>query len=164
MIQFISSLQTLPLRSSQLRNGAPLDQCVFSEDHAAQTFHMGCFLGEESQPIVVLTMQKEDLEGLQGHGYRLRGMATSPPYIGQGYGKLLLRSALGWINEQMLADYVWCQAREVAYGFYENLGFQSLYEPFLIPEIGIHQIMVLKHLDEYTLKQSLYSQLKATQQ
>ena len=38
---------------------------------------------------------------------------------------------------------LWCDAREVAFGFYERMGFGYLNEVYDIPEIGPHRTMAL---------------------
>jgi hypothetical protein len=39
------------------------------------------------------------------------------------------------------AKYLWCHAREIAYPFYEKMGFRYISEPFDIPIIGVHRTM-----------------------
>jgi hypothetical protein len=36
---------------------------------------------------------------------------------------------------------LWCDARKVALGFYEKIGFQRIDEWYDIPPIGLHQFM-----------------------
>ena len=38
---------------------------------------------------------------------------------------------------------LWCDAREVAFGFYERMGFVFLNDTYDIPDIGPHRTMAL---------------------
>ncbi|MFZ4784934.1 MAG: GNAT family N-acetyltransferase [Flavobacteriales bacterium] len=72
--------------------------------------------------------------------YRLRAMATDPAYRGQHAGKVLVEKAFDILREKGV-DVLWCDAREVAVGFYESLGFVKLPEKYDIPKIGPHYFM-----------------------
>jgi ribosomal protein S18 acetylase RimI-like enzyme len=52
----------------------------------------------------------------------------------------LVEQALS-IVESSGYDVLWCDAREVALGFYEQLGFERIDEWYDIPNIGKHQFM-----------------------
>lgn len=140
MIKFITAEETLPLRSSVLRNGALLSACHFQGDELETTFHMG-YQSPQGDVVCILSCQPERLEGYEGEGYRLRGMATHPSWRGNGIGSLLLRAATDYLSTDLQADYLWCNARRVAYDFYLNLGFDIISEEFEIPAIGPHRVM-----------------------
>jgi len=38
---------------------------------------------------------------------------------------------------------LWCDAREVAFGFYERLGFGFMNEMYELPDVGPHRTMAL---------------------
>lgn len=141
MIKFISADDVLPLRSLVLRSGAPLDSCRMDVDQLETTFHMGYY--EDRQLVCILTCQLEDLEEYNDIGYRLRGMATHPDFTKKGIGSQLLTAAIDHLIHELKADYLWCNARRVAYSFYLNLGFEILSEEFEIPVIGPHKVMYL---------------------
>ncbi|MGK6351377.1 GNAT family N-acetyltransferase [Parapedobacter sp. DT-150] len=140
MIRFISTEDTLPLRSRVLRDGAPPDSCYFQGDDSPDTFHMG-YVSSQQGIICVLSCQPETMDGYEGLGYRLRGMATHPDWRGKGIGSLLLDAAIDHLTTVLMADYLWCNARRAAYDFYLHLGFSFLSEEFEIPGIGPHKVM-----------------------
>ncbi|SEL87181.1 GNAT family N-acetyltransferase [Parapedobacter koreensis] len=142
MIKFIDTEDTLPLRSLVLRNGAPLANCHFQGDDSETTFHMG-YVANDQDTVCILTCQLEPLEDYQGVGYRLRGMATHPDWQGKRIGSQLLNAAINHLAVDLTADYLWCNARRVAYDFYRHLGFDMISEEFEIPGIGPHKVMYL---------------------
>jgi GNAT superfamily N-acetyltransferase len=162
MLKLIHPKETLPLRSAQLRNGAALEACVFDADNRVGTFHMGYFVEQQVEPIVILTLQREDLPNLNadGRGYRLRGMATHAAFQGKGYGRQALQNAIAWIYRHGLAQYIWCHARAIAYPFYESLGFEKWGEPFSLPKIGVHQVMWLNACNRFTMEQKAWEEME----
>lgn len=72
--------------------------------------------------------------------YRLRVMGTLPEVRGQGAGAALIASACAEARA-LGADWLWCDARQVAFGFYERMGFSFLSETYEVPEIGLHRMM-----------------------
>ncbi|RQP14290.1 MAG: N-acetyltransferase [Parapedobacter sp.] len=142
MVRFITAEETLPLRSCVLRDGAPLSACHFQGDEDESTFHLGYTAGENTI-VCILSCQRESLEDYEGVGYRLRGMATHPDWRGKGLGSNLLIVAIEHLTHALNADYLWCNARRVAYGFYLHLGFDFISEEFEIPLIGPHRVMYL---------------------
>ena len=77
-----------------------------------------------------------------GEGYQLRGMATHPRFNGKGYGKALIDFAIEYLKEYN-TDYLWCNARSSAAGFYKKIGFETESPEFDIPGIGFHYEMKL---------------------
>ncbi len=75
--------------------------------------------------------------------YRLRGMATDPNFRGQGIGKRLIEESLRILKGKGV-DLVWCNAREVAFPFYEKMNFKYHGTLFELPQIGPHKIMYLE--------------------
>lgn len=135
MIRRISGEETLPLRSVVLRNGKPLEECVFPTDDSAGIFHLGYFL--DGQLICIGTFFPEDYPDNGPGGFRLRGMASDPAFAGRGYGAALINFAINELTS-MQAAYIWCNARSSAKGFYARLGFEIISEEFDIPGIGPH--------------------------
>jgi predicted GNAT family N-acyltransferase len=140
MIRFIKPEQTLPLRSLVLRSGLPEDQCIFDHDLLPTTFHMGYF-DESDRLVCILTCMKENHGKLPKAGYRLRGMATHPDHLRKGYAGDLLKAAELHLKTQLQIDYLWFNARSVAFPFYEKLGFEFMSDEFDIPGIGPHKEM-----------------------
>jgi ribosomal protein S18 acetylase RimI-like enzyme len=139
MVKYITAAQTLPLRSMVLRNGLALEKCVFPTDYNEDGFHLGFYSGDEITSIA--TFFWEDYPEEPVGGVRLRGMATHPGYTGQGQGAALINFALSELSSQN-ASYIWCNARKIAVGFYEKLGFRIISEEFDIPGIGPHFNMI----------------------
>ena len=141
MIRFIQPEDVLPLRAAVLRNGQRLPQdCVFAGDTDSESFHVGA--EQDEQVVCVASFLPQARAGYQGQGYQLRGMATYPEHQSKGLGSQLVGFALAHL-QQNAVDYVWCNAREAAFPFYQNLGFIFISETFDIPGIGPHKAMYL---------------------
>ncbi len=70
-----------------------------------------------------------------------RGMATTMAVRGSGVGLRLLDACVDHVSQSggML---LWCNARITAQGFYERAGFHAEGDPFELPEIGTHILML----------------------
>jgi ribosomal protein S18 acetylase RimI-like enzyme len=141
MIKFISSEDTLALRSRILRNGADPQFCVFDGDNDEFSFHLGYFI--EDELVCVASFHQQGRDNFQGLAYQLRGMATQLSYQGRGIGNQLVNFAIVYLRGQK-ANYLWCNARKAAFRFYSGLGFEFISEEFDIPNIGPHKAMYLK--------------------
>jgi ribosomal protein S18 acetylase RimI-like enzyme len=141
MIRFIQAADVLPLRAAVLRNGQRLPQdCVFAGDTDPESFHVG--VEQDEQVVCVASFLPQAREGYPGKGYQLRGMATYSEYQSKGLGSQLVRFALAHLQQNDV-DYIWCNAREAAFPFYQNLGYIFISESFDIPGIGLHKAMYL---------------------
>ncbi|NQD72794.1 GNAT family N-acetyltransferase [Sphingobacterium shayense] len=140
MIRFISAEQTLPLRSLVLRDSLPYKECTFDQDNDQSTFHLGLFI-ESQELICILTCQKENHGKLPHDAYRLRGMATHPNYHRKGYASQLLKAAENHLKMQLNIEYLWFNAREIAFPFYLDQGFEFMSDMFEIPGVGPHKEM-----------------------
>lgn len=141
LIAFVSADAALPLRSAQLRNGRGFEYCRFDSDNKAGTFHLAQ-VNEEGTVICVLSCHPNNKYPLNGTGYQLRGMATDAKYKGKGLGTALMTYCINYLKT-MHVDYLWCNARFVAYHFYEHLGFRYMSDEFNIEDIGPHREMML---------------------
>ena len=140
MIKFIPTALTLGLRSKILRNGMPLEECVFPTDKLEGAFHLAFYLDDEIATIAsFFPKHYKDRAEL---GYQLRGMATDTPFLGKGYGKQLVQFAIEYIKKTK-AQYIWCNARTSAVKFYEKLNFDLVSEEFEIAGVGPHYEMIL---------------------
>lgn len=139
MVSLISLEETLSLRSRVLRNGqiAPAN-CINEGDDQPDTFHTGW--KENGQILGIATFMRENLEGESGQGFRLRGMAVAPEYQGRGLGAKVLELGMEKLKSEGI-NYLWCNARKVAYDFYVRQGFEFLSEEFEIAGIGPHKVM-----------------------
>lgn len=141
MIKFITTDQTLTLRSSELRWGMEPELCRFNGDDGPKTFHVGYFSNEELVSIASFHHQLRN--GFEGIGFQLRGMVTHPDYQGKGIGNQLLNFSIVYLRGQKV-NYLWCNARKIAYKFYLGIGFEFISEEFELEKIGLHKSMYLK--------------------
>jgi len=140
MIRFITAAQTFPLRSLVLLHGAAESECQFDQDNAPTTFHLGYF-DENEELCCILTCMKDNHGKIPKDAYRLRGMATHPDHRRKGYGAELLNAAINHLKSQLEIEYLWFNARTVAFPFYEALGFEFISDEFEIPGYGPHREM-----------------------
>jgi len=139
MIKFITVDEALPLRNVVLREGKlNPDECRFPSDNLPGNFHLGYFDNEKL--ICIASFHPQSYGEYPGIGYQLRGMATADGYRGKGVGNQLVKFARQYLRG-CSADYVWCNARQVAVKFYERLGFLIISPQFEVPGIGPHYVM-----------------------
>jgi GNAT superfamily N-acetyltransferase len=138
-LKLISSQVALPLRHKILRPHQTIQDCVFPQDAWSHTFHVGGF--HEGQLIGVATFHEESFPELSAQKpWRLRGMATDSTFHGRGIGRKVLEFGMDLLKLKQ-CDLLWCNAREVAFPFYEKLGFEYLGPMFEIPTVGPHKVM-----------------------
>jgi len=142
-IRLIKPHETYGLRHSILRPMQPIEACRYEGDFSANAFHLGGFI--ENHTVCILSGYEEAHGMFLGKKhFRLRAMATAPHLRRQGWASALLKRA----EEEVRArggDFIWFNAREVAFPFYESMGYSFLSEMFEIDPIGPHKIMG-KHL------------------
>lgn len=142
-VGIITSNETYPLRLEVLwQHKNSLEECSLDVDDLESTFHIGVFKNEEIVGIgTFLVQQNEKFE--EKYQYRLRAMATSPKVRGENFGKQVIDFALVELKNRSV-ELLWCDAREVAIGFYEKMGFNILGGFYEIPRIGKHKLMYKK--------------------
>lgn len=142
MIKFLKTEETLPLRSKILRDGKRTpEDCILENDEDTSSFHLGFLVDEEI--VCVASFHQQNKDDFIGIGYQLRGMATNTVFQSKGYGNRLVNFAIVYLRGQK-ANYLWCNAREVAFKFYLGLGFEFISDKFEIVGIGTHRVMYLK--------------------
>ena len=141
MIKFITTDQTLDLRSLGLREGLERGLCGFDGDDDEGSFHVGYF--QDEVLVSIATFHKQPREGFPGNGYQLRGMVTNRDFQGKGIGNQLLNFSIVYLRGQKV-NYIWCNARKIAYKFYQDIGFEFISEEFELPKIGPHRVMYLR--------------------
>ena len=139
-IQLIAPEQTLELRHKILRPHQPKENSKYPADTEPMSFHVGAWDKEELVGVASFALENKFNTGLE---YRLRGMATSEKVRGLGYGKAMIRFATEELKKRKVT-LLWCNAREVAFGFYLSLGFEYRSELFEIEGIGPHKVMSIK--------------------
>jgi len=139
-VKSIHPLATRPLRHKVLWPHISLEEdCNIDIDQREDGIHLGSFY--EDKIISVASFFKMHSDKIDfSHQYRLRAMATDPDYRKLGSGRELLTSAFEILRKKE-ADVLWCNAREVALGFYSSLGFEVIDEWYDIPVIGPHKFM-----------------------
>ncbi len=142
MIKFIETKDVLALRNHILREGKLKDEdCVFINDDHPETFHLGFFKGEEL--ACVASFHPQEHQDFPGKAFQLRGMATAENFRGKGIGNMLVNFAIVYLRGRKV-NYMWCNARKVAWKFYLGLGFEFISSEFEIEGIGPHKTMYLK--------------------
>lgn len=142
-IQLISAEQTYSLRHKILRPHEPFEAVKYADDFSAGAFHVGAFFAEKIVGIATFASEHHAaVEKLYSgkNSYRLRGMATDFDFHGQGIGAAVLHFSFAVLRQKQ-CDLLWCNAREIAFPFYEKLGFRFVGELFDIGVIGPHKVM-----------------------
>lgn len=136
----ITAEQTRDIRHRVLwPHKARMEDCTIDIDHRADAIHLGTFDGDRI--VSVLSLFEMNTPKLDyPRQYRLRVMGTDPDYGGKGAGKLIVDLAKDLLSQKGY-DVIWCDARKVALGFYEKLGFAIIDEWYDVPEIGPHKLM-----------------------
>ena len=138
VVRAVTPAEVLPLRHRVLRPGLPAESAVFDGDDEPTTRHFAALDGREVVSCLTLVLRPyRDRPARQ-----LRGMATRPDLERRGLGSRLLRFAetTPWIADG--PPLLWCNARLPAAGFYQRLGWTIVSEPFDIPGVGPHYVML----------------------
>ncbi|TSD65895.1 GNAT family N-acetyltransferase [Inquilinus sp. KBS0705] len=142
MIKFITADDVLPIRNEVLRDGKLTpDECRFPNDHAEDAFHLGYY--KNGELACIASFHPQAYGDFTGKAYQLRGMATIAQYRGTGLGNMLVNFAITYLRGQKV-NYLWCNARKKALGFYLGVGFEVVSAEFDVPGIGPHYVMYVK--------------------
>jgi len=128
LIERVSASDCYGLRESILRPGQPKENWTFEADDDPRTIHLAMKQGSEI--IAIISLLPETNPDCPNHPWRLRGMAVSEEFRGQGVGKQLLDALL-----EMVDDGIWCTARKHIQDFYLNNGFEIFGEEFTMNEM-----------------------------
>ena len=141
-VKRIQARDTISLRHTILRPNQTREDCHYPNDSDQASFHLGVY--DEDNLISVGSFYREAHPDVpSGVQYRLRGMATKQEDQGKGAGTMIINKALDLL-QSLDADYLWCNARISAQGYYDQLGFIQAGEVFDIPPIGPHIISYKK--------------------
>lgn len=143
LIQLISPEQTYHLRHKVLRPHQNFDAVKYADDFSADAFHVGALI--DGRIVGIATFAREihaPVEKIHPskNPYRLRGMATDFDFHGQGIGAAVMHFSFAQLRERQ-CDLLWCNARKIAFPFYEKLDFKYIGEMFEMPDIGPHKVM-----------------------
>ena len=140
-IRAITAEETLDLRHAILRAGLPRETAIFPGDESATSRHFGAYLDGRLVGVATIhfapLLDRPDFDP----AYQLRGMATSEEARGQGIGSALLAAC---VEEAVRhgGQWIWCNARTPAAGFYGRHGFKVQGGIFDIPNAGPHYRMI----------------------
>jgi GNAT superfamily N-acetyltransferase len=133
--------EVLPLRHRILRPHQTIQDCTFPQDQWPTTFHVGAV--SNGQVVSVATFHEEAFAKFPAKlPFRLRGMATETSFQGKGVGRKVLEFGIAELKKRS-CDLLWCNAREIAFPFYERMGMKYEGPMFDIPNIGPHKVMYL---------------------
>ena len=125
-------------------------EAIIDVDHSKGAIHLAAFYQGEVVGVASLFDQKcqrmpEIFTSLKV--YRLRAMGVLDDMRGEGVGALIIQKAIAEMKLHGV-EVVWCDARKIAWGFYEKLGFKFVrqkngdeLEPYLVRNVGLHKIM-----------------------
>lgn len=138
-ISEVNYKETLPLRSTVLRDNWKLEDCIVPDDLEPGSFHLA--MDFTAAPMGVASFYPKPLKEYDANGWRLRQMGVSQELQGKGIGRKLMERAFDILEEKKV-PYLWCDAREVAFKFYESLGFAYISDYYDVPKVGPHRRMV----------------------
>ncbi len=139
-LKLIPPEMTWPLRHRILRPHQTIQDCIFPQDARLDTFHVGA-VTRDGLVLGIATFHEEVFPDIKSElPYRLRGMATDLEYHGQGIGRRVLEFGMKELKARG-CDLLWCNAREIAFPFYENLGLIYFGPMFDIQTLGPHKVM-----------------------
>jgi len=133
----------LPLRHEILRNGYPLEASIYAQDLLHEAVHLAIQRDNEIICVCTVFPSRHEEAFTELNQYQLRGMACGASSRNQGFGKVLAMEAIKIAKERQ-AGLLWCNARKVAFNFYERLGFKYYGEYFNSVEDIPHKVMFLK--------------------
>ncbi|MCA1955832.1 GNAT family N-acetyltransferase [Zymomonas sp.] len=131
-IKEISLADCLPIRQAYLWPSLTQEECVTDGDKNAT--HFGVFVEDKLSGCA-------SFHHLEGHKKRIRRVAVSPEYRGQGLGTALLKHAIEKLITPDLTE-IWLNARLPAQNFYRRLGFETMGKTFF--ERDVQEIRMVK--------------------
>ena len=123
-----------PLRHRVLRPGRPLESAHFAGDDTA--IHFAAYAGDAVIGCVSM-MAAPYPAGDEPEDRQLRGMAADAAHRGRGVGSALVAAVIDAAPAR-----IWCNARIEAAGLYRRAGFVEVGEPFQVPDVGPHLLML----------------------
>lgn len=143
----IEAQDTIPIRHRVLREGKPVESCIFDDDYCDESLHFGIAVNKKNVAVVSMFKNKNTIFNAENQ-WQIRGMAVLPNYQKKGFGKQLILECERVIPKELDAI-IWLNARENAVVFYEKMGYKKTGSAFTIDKIGIHFIMYKKIYEAY---------------
>ncbi len=139
-VDFIHPKETYPLRLKVLwPHLSKLEECGIEVDDKEGTFHVGAFKDDNLVAIGTFLIERNE-KFKQKKQYRLRAMASTPEVRGENFGKRVIDFAINYLKSKEV-ELLWCDARKVALGFYEKMGFNVVGDFYEVRNIGPHKLM-----------------------
>ena len=135
----ITSQGTFAVRQPVLRPGKHIDTCIFDGDDLPTTVHFGIYQDNELLGVISVFEAKSPYFN-EEHQFQIRGMAVLENQQKKGLGEKLVIKAEDYIRENS-GERTWFNAREIAVGFYKNMGYEVIGDEFNIPDVGPHYVM-----------------------
>ena len=132
-IEQIRPSLTWRIRQSALYPGKQLDEMELDADNDG--YHFGAFAGNEL--VAVVSLFKTD------NIWQFRKLAVVEKVQKQGIGTQLLLYIISFVETEG-GNWLWCNARLAAIGFYNKLGFSAVGDVF--SQNGIEFIVMQKEL------------------
>ena len=137
-LKLINAKDTYLVRHPVLREGKPIESCIFDGDNLVTTMHVGLFIDKYLIGVSSFMKNNNNLFS-DTNQYQLRGMAVLKPYQKKGFGKAIINYAESMLKNN--STIIWCNARKVAVAFYQKNNYQIIDAPFNIGDIGVHYVM-----------------------
>lgn len=138
-IKQITSEETFAVRQPVLRPGKPVETCRFEGDNLPTTVHFGIYDDKVLAGVISVFDAKHQFFPDERQ-FQIRGMAVLESQQKKGLGQLLVKAAEKYIATQQ-GQRIWFNARKIAIGFYNKMGYEIVGKPFTIGDIGIHYVM-----------------------
>lgn len=135
-IKKISAEKTHAIRHPMLRQGRPIEDCVFDGDKDPQTIHLGAFIENKLAGVLSAYQKNTSAFGVK-ESYQIRGVAVLTTAHRKGIGRALM-AYIEQILQQRKIDLIWLNARITAVDFYTALAYQQKGNAFEIEGIGTH--------------------------
>ena len=127
------------IRHQVLWQHKSFDDCGIDIDDQVGSFHLGAYKADKLICVASFFKQTQ-AKFSEKNQYRLRAMATLSSAQNTGAARALLNTAFKILKDKD-QNLLWCDARIIATGFYEKLGFEKLGDSYSIPIIGLHYLM-----------------------
>ena len=148
-VRAISAEETRSVRHVVLWPHKPnVESCVIDVDTDDHAHHVGAF-DDQGKLVGVCSLYRQKSERFPEvissdiHAVRLRVMGVLDEVRGKGAGAAMVDYACRWVASQG-AEVLWCDAREVAFGFYQRMGFEFVSNFYHVEDIGPHRMMARK--------------------
>ena len=135
-IKKISAEKTHAIRHPILRQGRPIEDCVFHGDKDPKTIHLGAFI-EHKLVGVLSAYQKNTTVFDVKESYQVRGVAVLTTAHRKGIGRALMAHIEQQLKQREI-HLIWLNARITAVDFYTALAYQQKGNRFEIEGIGTH--------------------------